>query len=64
MKLLIVTIIFLSSVFQAFAYEGEEKITNLAEADWLGPIVALIIISLAIIISKIICKKGRSNIRN
>lgn len=39
-----------------FAHEGEEEITNLAEADWWGPIIAIIIIALVIMISKRIKK--------
>jgi len=37
-----------------FAHELEEvrEITNLAEADWQGPIIALLILIIAVIISR------------
>lgn len=48
----IALLLFLAS--QAFAHEEELEITNLAEADWFGPLIAIVIIAGAIIIARII----------
>lgn len=59
MKIFFYTIaILLFSAPQAFAHEEETEITNLAEADWIGPLIAFAILALAIVISRRI-KKGR-----
>lgn len=60
-----ITIITTSLIFApiAFAHEEEkigEEFTNLAEADWLGPIIGLLIIIAAIIIAKMLQKKSNS----
>ena len=58
MKTLIsaITILFFSAP-QVFAHEGEEEITNLAEADWIGPIIAIIVIVGAMIMARVIRKR-------
>ncbi|QQG46524.1 MAG: hypothetical protein HYY55_01620 [Candidatus Niyogibacteria bacterium] len=55
-KLFSISILLLLPLVKIFAHEGEEEITNLAEADWWGPIIAIIIIALVIMISKRIKK--------
>lgn len=65
MKLFILIIIyFLSSAYGAFAHEAEVEITNVAETNWVGPIIAFIIISGAVIIARIIRKKSSQQITN
>jgi len=58
------SILLLLPLIKAFAHEGEEEITNLAEADWIGPIIAIIVIVGAIIIAKIIRKRSTQEITN
>jgi hypothetical protein len=59
MKLIIITIgYFLLSSATVFAHEGEEGITVISESDWVGPLVAVLIIVAAIVVAKII-KKSR-----
>ncbi len=60
-KLTILTIAyFLLSSATVFAHEGEENITVISEADWVGPLVAVLIIVATVVVAKII-KKGRKN---
>lgn len=57
MKIFFYTIaIWLFSALQVFAHEEETEITNLVEADWVGPLIALAILALAIVVSKRIKK--------
>ena len=59
MKLIIFTIAyFLLSFIIVFATGGEENITIISEADWIGPLVAVLIIVLAVVVAKKI-KKNR-----
>ena len=61
MKLIVATIAyFLLSSVTVFAHEGEENITVISEADWMGPLVAALIIIAAIVMAGII-KKSRKN---
>lgn len=46
----------------AFAHEGETEITNLAEAEWIGPLAALLIIVSAIIIAHAMRARGRARV--
>lgn len=58
MKIFFMTIaLLLLPLAEVFAHEGEEEITNLAKSDWFGPIVAIIIITGAIVIARIIRKR-------
>lgn len=52
------------SASQALAHEEGTEITNLAEADWIGPAVAIIIIAGAIVIARIIRKRSSRQIIN
>lgn len=57
MKLTITTIsYFLLASATVFAHEGEENITVISESDWVGPLVAILIIIVAILVAKIIKK--------
>jgi hypothetical protein len=59
-KLFISTISFwLLSAPWAFAHEEGTEITNVAEADWLGPLVAVAVITAVIIIARIIKRSGK-----
>ena len=42
----------------ALAHEGETEFTNLAEAEWVGPLIAVLIITIAIIVARIM--RGKS----
>lgn len=56
-KLTIITIAyFLLSSTIVFADVGEGGVTVISEADWVGPLVAVIIITVGIVIAKIIKK--------
>lgn len=44
--------------FAALAHEGEEAVTNLSEADWVGPLAALIIIIAVAVIARAIKKNN------
>lgn len=49
-------------IIRVSAHESEgglEEITNLSDAEWLGPIVTIIIILVAVFIAKIIKKRSR-----
>lgn len=60
MKFFISTIIlFLFPLSRAFAHEEGTEITNVAESDWVGPLIAIIVIVGAIIIARTI--RARSN---
>lgn len=59
--LLMVALLLLSAPW-AFAHEEGIEITNIAEADWLGPVVAACIIALAIIVARIIRKRSANQI--
>jgi len=54
----IITIL-LFSVPQVFAHEEGIEITNVAESDWVGPLVAIIVIVGAIIVARTI--RARTN---
>lgn len=57
MKLTIITITyFFLSFSSVFAHDGEENITIVSEADWVGPLIAVLIIVVAVAIAKIIKK--------
>lgn len=59
MKLTINTIAyFLLSFTIVFANGGEEHSTVISEADWIGPLIAVLIIVLAVVIARKI-KKSR-----
>ncbi|MBI2065700.1 MAG: hypothetical protein HYT68_01385 [Candidatus Zambryskibacteria bacterium] len=59
MKILLATItLLLFSAPQVFAHEEGTEITNVAESDWIGPLVAIIIIVSAIIVARIIKNKN------
>lgn len=51
--IIIITYFLLSSV-TVFAHEGEENITVISEADWVGPLIAVLIIIVAVVIAKTI----------
>lgn len=51
--LLAITTLFLS-VPKALAHEEGIEITNIAESDWISPLVAIIVIAGAVFISRII----------
>lgn len=36
------------------AHEGETEFTNLAEAEWVGPLIAVLVIATAVIIARTI----------
>jgi len=59
MKIIFSTIILLFSVSPVFAHEEETEITNLAEADWLGPVIAILVIASAIMIARIIRTRSK-----
>lgn len=62
MKLFILTVvILLFSLSQAFAHE-EAEVTNLAEADWLNPLIAVLIIVVTIIIARIVRLKLKNKL--
>lgn len=46
-------------ITRVFAHEGETEITNLAEAEWVGPLIAILVIAVAVILARII--RGRLN---
>lgn len=48
---------FLLPFAAALAHEGEENITVLSEADWVGPLAALVIIAAAVAAARTIKKK-------
>lgn len=55
MKILLsIIIILLFSAAQAFAHEEGIEITNVAESDWVGPLIAIIVIVGAIIVARAI----------
>ncbi len=58
--LLAITTLFLS-VSKALAHEEGIEITNIAESDWISPLIAIIFIAGAVVISRII--RARSNAR-
>jgi len=53
--------LFLISVSKVFAHQEEAEVTDLSQADWLGPFIATVIIVGAIIIARFIGNKGRTN---
>ena len=60
MKIFLSTIVLLLlSAPQVFAHEEETEITNLAEADWLGPIIAILVIASAVMIARIIRTRSK-----
>jgi len=65
MKIFLSTIVLLLlSAPQVFAHEEETEITNLAEADWLGPIIAILVIASAVMIARIIRTRSKKQIIN
>lgn len=61
MKLTIITITyFLLSYASVFADGAENNITVISEADWVGPLTAILIIVAAMVVAKTI-KKSREN---
>lgn len=63
MKIIFATIVLsFLPLAKAFAHEGEAEVTNIAEADWVGPLVAVLIIAGAIIIARIIRARSRKQI--
>lgn len=59
MKLTIAIIVYFSlPLVTVLAHEGEENITIISDADWIGPLTAVLIIIIVLIIAKII-KKSR-----
>jgi hypothetical protein len=61
MKLFFITIALLLRAAQIFAHEEGTEITNVAESDWVGPLIAIIVIAGAIIIARTI--RTRSNMK-
>lgn len=59
-KFSIAVIYFLLSTPWALAHEGEEEITNLAQADWLGPGIALVGIVAAVYLARFIRTRSKS----
>lgn len=53
---------FLSPFSLLFAHEGETEITNLAEAEWAGPLAAVLVITFAIFVARTIQKKSATSI--
>lgn len=64
MKIFILTIASLFQTQRAFAHEKGSEITNIAEADWLSPLIAVIVIAFVIIIARIIRKRSKWQITN
>ena len=65
MKTFFITIaLLLTPLTQAFAHEGETEITNLAEAELVGPLIAILIIAGAIILARIIRRRSGRQIIN
>jgi hypothetical protein len=65
MKTLLSTItILFFSVSRASAHEEGIEITNVAESDWVGPLVAIIVIFGAIILARIIRNRSNRQITN
>lgn len=63
MKILLsIIIILLFSAAQAFAHEEGIEITNVAESDWVGPLIAIIVIVGAIIVARAIRRKSNRRI--
>lgn len=64
MRTFLATIILsLTPLTRVFAHEGEMEITNLAEAEWAGPLTAILII-LVVIISRVIRRSKKQIINN
>ncbi|MBI4117838.1 MAG: hypothetical protein HY453_02035 [Parcubacteria group bacterium] len=62
MKILLTALaLLLSSAPQVFAHEEETEVSNLAEADWIGPFVAIIVIVGAGIIARAIRARSNAN---
>lgn len=51
-------------VFQVFAHEGETEITNIAEAEWAGPLIAVFVIMSAIFVARAIRRRLSRQIIN
>ena len=54
----------LFSVSRASAHEEGIEVTNVAESDWLGPLIAIIVIFGAIILARIIRNRSNRQITN
>ena len=62
MKILLSIIsILLFSAPKVFAHEEGTEITNVAESDWVGPLVAIIVIVVAIIAARAIRARSSAN---
>ncbi len=60
MNVLFLTILIsLIAISHAYAHEEEAIVTNVAQADWMGPLIAIVIISGAMILARIM-RKNRS----
>ncbi|PIT96617.1 hypothetical protein COT82_02255 [Candidatus Campbellbacteria bacterium CG10_big_fil_rev_8_21_14_0_10_35_52] len=62
MKILLSTItILLFSAPRVFAHEEGTEITNVAESDWVSPLIAIIVIVGAIIVARAIRARSSAN---
>ncbi|MBI1999443.1 MAG: hypothetical protein HYS74_02200 [Parcubacteria group bacterium] len=62
MKMFLFTITaLLFSAPQVFAHEEGMEVTNLAEADWIGPLIAVIVVVGAVIIARAIRARSNAN---
>ena len=59
MKFTLIVIIYFLSVSFVFANGGGAGITVISEADWIGPLTAILIIVATVVIAKTIKKKSR-----
>ncbi len=48
------TFLLLLPISQVLAHEGESEVTDVAASDWVGPVVAAVIIVVALVIARII----------
>lgn len=64
MRYILTITVLLFSLSRVLAHEEGPEITNLAQADWTSPIIAVIIIAGAIVIARIVRKKPSRQIIN
>lgn len=51
-------------ITRVFAHEGETEITDLAKAEWVGPLVAILVIAITIVLARMIRGKSSRQIIN
>lgn len=64
MKTLFIIALMFLPLTKVFAHEEGTEVTDIAEADWVGPLVAIVVIITAIIIARIIRSRSKTQIIN